>query len=204
MATDTVVHEGRRVFAQGKGAWRVIAELYLSFGVAGGILTLTLDAPFGVALGIAGGMATLMALWILLVSRGRVQITSREVRVRSWHGTTVVPREQIAEAVHIKDLVVIGTIKGYVALLDASGAPLWRSASNLWSPQAVRALTKAGGRGSTVGQLTPEQVSQRWPRMLPWSLAHPRQAFWLTVVASIAVLGIFGLFFSWLFTGPLA
>ena len=34
---------------------------------------------------------------------------------------------EIAEVVHIKDLQVMGTIKGYVALLDAQGAPLWRS-----------------------------------------------------------------------------
>lgn len=184
-----VIHEGDKVFAEGKSRWRTIAELYAYFAVAGLLLPFVRDASFAVSFAIAAVGATAFALLVLVISRGRLQITPTEVRVRRAVRTKVIPRDRIAEVVHVEHLVVLGTIKGYLALLDHTGEPLWRSATNAWRPETINALVVAGQRMSVVEEARPDELRTRWPRLLPWSLAHPVVAFWVTVLATLAVAG---------------
>lgn len=201
---DEVTHEGPRVFAQGKGLWRTIAELYGYFVAAGLVLTLLGDASLTVSLAISIGCATVLSAWCLLVSRGGVRISRSEVRVGGWRGTTVVPGSEIAQVVHIKDLVAMGTIQGYVALLDRDGRPLWRSATNHWRPETVRVLVGTGQRRAVVPTMRSQDAARQWPHLLPWSLAHPMKAFWTTVVAMLVFFAVLAVVLHWLFSGPLA
>lgn len=187
MGSD-IVHEGKRVFARGKGAWRTIGELWLYFVIAGLVLPLIRDASFALALTIAAIAATASSLGILMMARGRVQVTRSEVPVRRWVRTRVIPRPQIAEVVHIRRLHVMGMPAGYVALLDPAGAPLWRSSSEAWTPDTLGALARVGQRRVTLDEAGPAEVAQRWPRLLPWSLAHPWIAFWGTTVGLLALV----------------
>lgn len=185
---DRLLHEAPRVFARGKGVWRTMAEVYSYFFVAGLVLPLVRDASFALSFAIAAVCATGFAAVLLVVSLGSIQITQDEVRVRSWRGTAVVRRSHIDEVVHVKDLIVMGTVEGYVALLDRDGRPLWRSVTNYWRPETVKALVGAGRRRSVVGTMPAQEAAQRWPGMLPWSLANATKAFMTTVVLGLVVV----------------
>ena len=172
-----VLHEGRRVFAEGRGLWGTLAWLTGCVIVAGIVVFLTRDdATVPLVLALTAGAWALFAVWLVLLSRGRVRITPDQVRIRKVFGTQVVQRSSIAEVVHTDHLAVMGQ-RGYVALLDTQGRPLWRGPAQYWPPETVEALKDVGGRLTSEPVLTAPEARERWPQMLPWSLAHPRKAF---------------------------
>lgn len=185
-----VIHEGNRVFAQGKGLGRTLLELYFYFAIAGLLLAWLRDASPVLVVVIAGGSATAFAIALALLSRGRVQVTPTEVRVRRVVRTTSIPQGRIAEVVVIRNFRMMGGFEGYLALLDQSGSPLWRSATNSWPPETIDALMAVGHRVSEEPELGPQEIRTRWPRLLPWSLAHPQLAFWWTILGCLAALGL--------------
>ena len=101
---DEVVHEELRVFGNGKSTWRIIAELCGYFAVAGLIVPFLRDVTYVEAFVLTVVMIVAFAGFILLVSRARVQVTRTEVRARGALRTTVIRRDQIAEAVHFRRL----------------------------------------------------------------------------------------------------
>lgn len=189
--TNTI-HTGKRVFAQGNGPGRTIGEIYFYFGIAGLALPFLRDASLGLSMVIAGIGATAFSVLILIASQGGLQITPTEVRVSGWRGTTAVSRLEIAEIVHIEDLNVIGMPKGFLALLDQTGKPLWRTATNAWTDATVEALGNTGRKRTVVPRMTGPDAAQRWPGMLPWSLANPMKAFWAGVLGTLTVLALLG------------
>lgn len=172
-----VLHDGRRVFAEGRGLWGTLAWLTGCFAFAAVVIVLTRDdVDLPLLLGVAAVAWALFAGWLVLLSRGRVQVTADQVRVRKAFGTQVVHRSSIAEVVHTDHLAVIGQ-SGYLALLDDQGRALWRGPAQYWPPETVEALKDVGGRLTSEPVLTAPEARERWPQMLPWSLAHPRKAF---------------------------
>lgn len=187
---DEVIHEELRVFGNGKGKWRIIAELCGYFAVAGLIVPSLRDVSYVEALVITVIMIVAFSGFVLLVSRARVTVTRTEVRARGALRTTVIRRDRIAEAVHVKQLHVMGIPQGYLALLDDAGEPLWRTTTEKWTPRTLKVLTASGRRRTVLDEAGPAEIVGRWPRLLPWQLAHPMAAFWGTVVGLLAVVGV--------------
>lgn len=67
--------------------------------------------------------------------------------------------------------------RGYLALLDDAGEPLWRTTDEKWTPRTLKVLTASGCRRTVLDEAGPAEVLRRWPRLLPWQLAHPVLAF---------------------------
>lgn len=194
---STVLYEGRRVFAEGRGLWGTLAWVTGCFLFAGIVLILTRDdADMPLVLALTAGVWALFVMWLVLLSRGRVRITPDQIRIRKVLGTQVVQRSSIAEVVHTDHLAVMGQ-SGYVALLDAQGRPLWRGPAQYWPPETVEALKDVGGRLTSEPVLTAPEVRERWRQMLPWSLDHPRKAFAAGMGGTLLAMALVALV-SWL------
>lgn len=181
-------HEGRRVFAEGRGLGPSLAWLTGSFAFAGVFLAVIRDVePLVVAVITLVSWAFFVVL-ALLHARGRVRITPSEVRIRGALGERVVPRHEIAEVVHTDNLQVMGT-NGYLALLDDRGEPLWRTSTKVWPEATLVELRSTGRRRTHLKSLSPQEARERWPRMLPVSLAYPLWAFSITFVTILLVAG---------------
>ncbi len=195
MSTEQVIYEAAWRPAHGKAIGRTVLELYFYFLLAAVIVLFTREVSIGTVLTMSVGLATVFAALLWLMSLGRVQVTPLGMRIRSWRGTKTVPREDMAHVVHVMSLEVVGSIEGYLAVLDHDGNPLWRSVDNYWDPKLVRTLGRIAAAVTTVPSLTPEEVRSRWPRLLPWVLAHPGWAMLATVVVMLLVLGLLSLAF---------
>lgn len=182
-----MIHEGKKTFG-GEGPGWLLAGVYGSVGLGFAPLLIR-EAPFLATVAIYLGFAAVLIAFFVYLSRHRVLVTSTEVRVRDWGGQRVIPRGQIGEVVHIADFEAFASPKGYVALLDLNGAPLWRSATHPWTPATLEALGDAGRTRSLIGAMNYQQVHARWPRMLPWPLAHSRFALWAGMLGLVVVVG---------------
>lgn len=166
----------------------MIGELIAYFALAGVLLPFVRPASYAESFAIAGIGAAFFALLILALSRSRVTVTAGEVRIRGLMRAQVIPRDQIAEVVHIRRLHVMGIPKGYLGLLDRDGEPLWRTTTEKWSDAAIADLSHAGGQATVLKDMGPEETSARWPQLLPWSLANPMKAFWGTFIGLLVVV----------------
>lgn len=188
---DGVLFEGHRTFSNGKSLGRIVLEFY-GYLVTAGLVVGFLNSDLVVGLVIGVGGATVLSAIAALNSRGRIQLTHDELRVRSWRGTRVIPSSAVAQVVHVRRLEVMGGIKGYVAVLAAQGEALWRSPDNYWEPATIKALGRIVGKAKVLASLTPQEAGETWPGLLPWTLSRPNLALALAGVGTLLVCGLVG------------
>ena len=116
-------------------------------------------------LSIGVGPWVVVVVMLLLAGRGRVRITSREVQIRRWRGTRVIPRTAIAKVLHAHRRTGGLRRTGYVALLDDDDQPLWGLAAHIWSPDTIRALTHTGREALNFDTLSRKQARQQFPEL---------------------------------------
>lgn len=189
-ARTSGVHEAYRQFGNGETLARNLVTLAGGFFVAFLLLPFLRDATFVESGVISLVFFTAFAALMIVVSTNRVVVTPSQVRVRRAGRTTVIPRAEVAEVVHAKNLMVMGTIQGYVGILDHNGRARWRTPDNYWDVATIKALRAVAEKSTVVDVLTPEEARTRWPGLLPWSLARPVRAFWTTVLGFVGLSGL--------------
>lgn len=141
------------------------------------------------------GLTLLIVAATVLVTlahlNARFRVTPTHVVKRPLVGrAVVVPRAEIAEAVLTEHYAVNFTgAQPRAFLLDRNGKTRLTSAPLREFPD-VEGIAQAAPAVTFVRVLRPEEAEQRWPGMLPWSHAHPKQGFLLGVGIVVAVIAL--------------
>lgn len=198
---DTV-HVGHRVFARGMNRWQTIVVITLALGTAFGAGILQDPRILPVVLRVVVGPWAIVMLWVLLVGRGRIQITNEHLYIRKIFRTRVIAREQIAQVLSVGKRTGGLRRTGYVALIQADGKPLWQSAGHIWRPGTIEALLHTGREAVRIDQLSRRQGREMFPKVfkvdVPALIKRVLLATLLIVVTLVVAFLIFSaiLFYS--------
>lgn len=122
----------------------------------------------------------------------RIKVTETHViKQRFPRRALVVRRSDIAEAVVTRHYAVARFGGPRAFLLDRDGETLLHS-HPVRDPAEVEGLAQVAPHVTHVAVLRPEEATQRWPRMLPWSHANPKAGVLLGggIVLGVVVIGV--------------
>lgn len=126
-------------------------------------------------------------------------LTPGYVLVSRWVGFRAVPRERITQVVTVEKLLAprsgSGRTRGrpYLWFVTASGRRALGLDGTVWDARTLDELARASGaQHVNFRQATPAQVSESWPRLVPWHVRHPRLRYAASSLALLAVIGLLG------------
>jgi len=192
---DTV-HVGHRVFARGQNRWQTVVIITLALGLAFGAGILQDPRILPVVLRVVVGPWAIVMLWVLLVGRGRIQITTEHVYIRKILRTRTIPREQIAKVLYVGKRTGGLRRTGYVALLAADGEPLWQSPAHIWRPETIEALLHTGQESVRIDQLSRSRGRELFPKVFKADVPALIKRILLGTVLIVVTLVVAFLIFS--------
>lgn len=183
MAVGESTEHGPVLFEVGSGldrGGRQALRLWIPLGCLLGIPVVFLRNPEGGVgenlpiLGLGYAIVLVVVLLTLAHLKTRFQVTpTHVVKRRVLMPDVAVRRADIVEAVVTPSYAVVGAYGPRALLLDAGGRTLLTS-QPMRELSDVEGIAAAAPVVTRVEVLKPEEARERWPRMLPWSHAHPK------------------------------